>query len=65
MCWRFHEKVESYQILEVITKGEQAFVLYKVRLYTGLEFQNVEFVQFEKYKIIRIQVFYGALPSGL
>jgi ketosteroid isomerase-like protein len=59
-CWRVADWIERHQLERIVVEGDGAFVIYKCLAKGGKSFRNTEFFTFDRDKIKRIDVYFGA-----
>ena len=59
-CWRVTDWIERHELERIFVEGNGAFVTYKCIAKGGKSFRNTEFFTFERDKIKRIDVYFGA-----
>ncbi len=64
-CWPFSEKAKFYRIEKLMENENEAFVQYECETITGKRFRNTEFFKIKANRILKVEVYYGSLPSGI
>ena len=59
-CWRVTDWIERHELERIFVEGDEAFVTYRCMAEDGKSFRNTEFFSFERDKIKRIDVYFGA-----
>ena len=59
-CWRVTDWIERHELERILLEGDAAFVTYRCIAKDGKSFRNTEFFSFERDKIKRIDVYFGA-----
>ena len=59
-CWRVTDWIERHELERIFVEGDEAFVTYRCIAKDGKSFRNTEFFSFERDKIKRIDVYFGA-----
>jgi ketosteroid isomerase-like protein len=59
-CWPNSDRIKSIDIEKISESGNDVFVLYRVVNQDGDEFRNTELFSFERDRLRKIQVFFGA-----
>ena len=63
-CWPHNDKIQSFDILNLISQEAEGFVRYSCKLVDGSEFQNAEFFATDGKQISQVIVFFGELPGN-
>ena len=64
-CWPNSERITGFDIQSLLAGEAEAFVLYNVKLASGMKFRNAEHFRIENGKIVEIEVFFGDPPAGV
>jgi hypothetical protein len=59
-CWRNSGWIERHELERIFVEGDEAFVTYRCVARGGKSFRNTEFFTFERDKVKRIDVYFGA-----
>jgi ketosteroid isomerase-like protein len=59
-CWRGSDWIERHELERIFVEGDEAFVTYRCVAKGGKTFRNTEFFVFERDKVKRIDVYFGA-----
>ncbi|MCK1383787.1 nuclear transport factor 2 family protein [Bradyrhizobium sp. 21] len=63
-CWRDTGWIARHDIERIFVRGDEAFVTYRCLARDGRSFRNTEFFTFERGKVRRIEVYFGATFQG-
>ena len=59
-CWKSSEWIERHELERIFVEGDEAFVTYLCVAKGGKRFRNTEFFVFDRDKVRRIDVYFGA-----
>jgi hypothetical protein len=64
-CWPFHERLRTFQLLQVSVDGDHALVRYQAEKVDGDGFCNVEHLEFDAdgSRVTHIDVYFGAVSD--
>ena len=63
--WDKQKSITSFEIKELITNDDEAFVTYEATMASGEHFQNTEIIKFRDEKIEEVKLYYGELPPTI
>lgn len=63
-CWPGHRRLTGLDLKQVIADGDAAYALCELGTESGERFRNVERFVFRDGLVFRIEVFFGAPPTG-
>ena len=59
-CWKNSDWIERHELERILVEGGEAFVTYLCVAKGGKSFRNTEFFSFDRDKVKRIDVYFGA-----
>ena len=59
-CWKNSDWIERHELERILVEGDEAFVTYLCVAKGGKSFRNTEFFSFDRDKVNRIDVYFGA-----
>src|SRR3954463_13693982 len=59
-CWKNSDWIERHELERIFVEGDAAFVTYLCIAKGGKTFRNTEFFSFDRDKVKRIDVYFGA-----
>jgi ketosteroid isomerase-like protein len=59
-CWNNSDWIERHELERIFVEGDEAFVTYLCVAKGGKRFRNTEFFAFDRDKVKRIDVYFGA-----
>jgi ketosteroid isomerase-like protein len=59
-CWKNSDWIERHELERIFVEGDEAFVTYRCVAKDGKTFRNTEFFLFDRDKVRRIDVYFGA-----
>lgn len=59
-CWKNSDWIERHELERIFVEGDEAFVTYLCVAKGGKSFRNTEFFAFDRDKVKRIDVYFGA-----
>lgn len=64
-CWPGAQIIDRYELLTIISAGEEAFVRYLAHWHNGASFRVTEYMKFQDGKIMEIEGYWGFLPRNV
>jgi ketosteroid isomerase-like protein len=59
-CWKNSDWIERHELERILVEGDEAFVTYLCVAKGGKSFRNTEIFTFDRDKVKRIDVYFGA-----